>query len=150
GHVNRGADLHLTQLFDWKYYKVLGKAYTQQFGPLLFLSLAGLGVMLARRRFASLLFFAAAFFADAGLHLADRSIYIGYSRFNLFLLPMALVTAWHAIDALSSVAAPLTWAALGLILYGNWHLAPVNRDGSKKAGWGQYFFDTTDHSYPYQ
>ena len=148
--VKRDVSPQLVQLLKGEYYAVLLKAYAQQFGPLALLAVAGVGVMVARRQFAVLFFFAVAFAADAGLHLIDDHAYIGYSRFNLFLLPMAIAAAWHAVDTLCRFTAPVAWGALALVIGGNLALVPIHLDGSKKAGWGQYYFDTTDHSYPYR
>jgi hypothetical protein len=147
GGVKREMSPELGQLLDHSYYAVLAKAYAQQFGPLALFSLGGVIVMLWQRRFAALIFFAAAFAADAGLHLIDNQEFIGYSRFNLFLTPMVIVAAWYAIDALLP---PGAWAGLALVIAVNFSLSPVHLDGSKVADWGQYFFDTTDQSYPYR
>ena len=141
------------QLWVWRNYRLLGRSYIEQFGPLGLLSALGIGVMLARRNYSALLFFSATFFGDALLHLLDEPSFRGYSRFNLFLLPMLLVTAWQAIESLAGLFSPMAWMALGLVIFGNlFFFCPIHPDGSRVALWGDDYggFDTTDHTYPYR
>lgn len=131
-------------------YFVILRSYLAQFGPLLAVSIVGAAVMLRQERFLEVGFFTGAFFADAVMHLIDSPVWIGHSRFNLFLLPMLLVTAAQAVRALnrrfSKVAALVSclWLVVNVII------SPVNFDGSKRPRWGDYVYDTSEHSYPYR
>jgi hypothetical protein len=112
--------------------------------------------MLTRKRYTALMFFVVAFAADASLHLIDQKDFIGYSRFNLFLLPMLIASACYAVETLAGrwrLAAGLMLAlVVAADLYPRFWFCPFHLDGSRVAQWGDDYggFDTTDHSYPYR
>jgi len=140
----------LHHLYKPHNYKVLLLSYVQQFGPLGLLAIGGLIVLLLRRRFLVALFLAVAFAGDAAFHFLDQVQLIGYSRFNLFILPVVVVAATYAIETaprrFSTASALLT---AGVICANLW-LSPLYSDGCKITNWGDYGFDQAGHYYPYR
>lgn len=146
----RAPGLHHTNLFDLHLPVRLALSLWESFGPLLPLALAGAASLAARGRWAPLAFLSLACAGSAALHYLDDHNFIGYSRFNLFLLPGLLALAWEAVRRLQALrprlAAPLLAAAVGM----NVILSPVNADGSKRPFWGVYGVDVGEHYYPYR
>jgi hypothetical protein len=137
-------------LRDPRYYTVLLHSYAQQFGPLGLLAAGGLIVLLARRRFLVLLFLATAFFGDAAFHFLDQVQLIGYSRFNLFILPVVVVAATYAIQAVPHRFWPASALLATCVICANLWLSPLYADGTKVTNWGDYGFDQAGHYYPYR
>jgi hypothetical protein len=132
------------------------RSWWDSFGLLLPLALAGALPALRkcggkrRQALPNLVFPALAFFLVFALFFLDGGLYVGYSRFNLFLLPSLLALAWEALRYGAMRHPALTAGALALIVAANAFLSPVNADGSKLPRWGIYGNDIGDHYYPYR
>jgi hypothetical protein len=138
------------RLWEPNNYRILLLSYAQQFGPLGLLAIAGLVVMLVRRCLLPALLFVTVFLGDATFHLLDEVHLLGYSRFNLFLFPVVVVTATVALGSLPRRWTPATvLLALGVMGANLW-LSPLHADGSKIPNWGDYGFDEAEHYYPYR
>ena len=131
-------------------YTTFAWSYVEQFGPLLILCAAGVACLVAARRYLTVSFLACAYVLDTALHFLDHTEYAGYSRFNLFVLPLALVAASAALERVRARSPRLVYAVLVLGIAGNVWLSPVNADGSKRPMWGNYLGDTSEHYYPYK
>jgi hypothetical protein len=125
-------------------------SYAEQFGALALLALAGVAIVAYRRRWLHAAFLVGAFAADVALHFIDKPWWVGYSRFNLFLVPSVVAAAATAVQAIAGRRATLASILLVLIAAANLCWSPVNWDGTKKPGWGQYDLDTSEHYYPYR
>jgi len=129
---------------------ILLRSYAQQFGPLGALAVVGVGILLWRRRFLLAIFLVTLFIGDAAFHLFDSVQLIGYSRFNLFLLPVVVVAAMIAVDTIPRRFLPFS-ALLAVCVMGlNLFISPLYADGSKVPNWGDYGFDEAEHYYPYR
>lgn len=140
---------HPNQLWHAWTYDLVGRAYVEQFGPLLCLAIIGLGVMLFRRRWALLFFLAMAWAADSGLHLLDMKGALGYSRFNLFVVPMLVVAVWYACDAIGRKSAIALVTILIAVIGANFYFSPIYADGTKVPRWGEYLMQTSENYFPY-
>jgi hypothetical protein len=75
--------------------------------------------------------------------------YAGYSRFNLFVLPVILAGSGALINAISKRALIASAGVAGLAIALNLAMSPINLDGTKVPYWGNYLVDTSEHYYPY-
>ncbi|MEO7425498.1 MAG: hypothetical protein ABI036_09950 [Fibrobacteria bacterium] len=148
--ISRGYLPEFSHVLDAHLLFAAARSWWDSFGLLLPLALAGALLALRRRKWETLLFPGLAFVLTAAFHLFDLGIYIGYSRFNLFLLPCLLALSWQALRYGAFRIPAATLAGLALLLAGNIILSPVNADGSKKPHWGVYGTDVGDHAYPYR
>jgi hypothetical protein len=132
-------------------YKITALAYVQQFGLLLLLFFAGLFLLLWKREY-RVVFFAILLFIGVpifyGLDDNSRS-YMGYSRFNLFVLPAILLGSVVVINWISSWRKTASVLLACIVLALNLGLSPVYLDGTKVPFWGNYLIDTSEHYYPY-
>ncbi|MCB0162653.1 MAG: hypothetical protein KDI79_00415 [Anaerolineae bacterium] len=131
-------------------YQVVLRSFGEQFSPLLLLFVVGCVLLLIKRAYTVLLFLGGTFVADAVFHLIDEVSYVGYSRFNLFLLPAIIVGSYYLLQWLSPKRYVLAAALAGVIIALNLTLTPLNWDGTKKPLWGSYQLDIAEHYYPYQ
>jgi len=140
----------LSSLLDLTIYPIYARAFAEQFGIFLFFFIAGCIVLWRDRDFSSLFCYGAMIAAMVVFHVVDSKQYIGYSRFNLFILPPVLAGSARFIQWSASrkqvVAVALVFTAIATNLL----LSPVHLDGVKTAYWGNYRLDTSEHYYPYQ
>jgi hypothetical protein len=139
-----------SNLVDLTIYPFIIRSLLEQFGLFVFFFIGGCIVMLGKREFSSLLLYISVILAVLAFHILDSRDYVGYSRFNLFILPPILAGSirfitW-AIKQKQSVGILFVLVALG----SNLLLSPVHLDGVKTAYWGNYFNDTSEHYYPYE
>ena len=80
----------------------------------------------------------------------DTLIYTGYSRFNLFVLPVVLAGVAILPGQLVKYKKIISTITACAILVINVWVSPVNLDGTKKPLWGNYLTDTSEHYYPYR
>lgn len=140
----------VSNLFDASIYPVLLRSFIEQFG-LFFLSfVCGCVLLFRKREFVSLLFFGAVVVATLAFHITDSRVYVGYSRFNLFILPSILAVSIRFISWASKQRQYMGGLLLGVTIGCNFLLSPVHLDGVKTAYWGNYLTDTSEHYYPYQ
>lgn len=83
-------------------------------------------------------------------HASDNVAYSGYSRFNLFILPMILGVAAEPLRKLKVLSGGIFWLFMAGFCCLNLYLSPVAIDGAKKPFWGNYLCDTSEHYYPYR
>lgn len=133
-------------------YLVLSRAFLEQFGVCAVLYPVGLFLLFSRRRFAALAFHSTAFAGYAAFLLVDRDadLFLGYSRFMLLFAPMMISGLHEVAERASRRGTATTALLLGLVAGTNLLMAPVNLDGTKRPGWGQYRKDTSEHYYPYR
>lgn len=150
GNVRPGA-LSFEQLKQMGIYTILLKSFWQQFGLLSVLFLPAIGLYLVEKKIARALLFLAAVIGISLVFAADSGgVYTGYSRFNLLVFPFFLIAG---MDLLLFVWKKRYQVALFLFLMGlgiNVVFNPLQLDGSKKAYWGDYGYDTAEHYYPFR
>jgi len=142
---------NLMNLVNPVLYKITALAYVQQFGLLLLLFFAGLFLLLWRREY-RLAFFVLLLFIGVPIFygLDDNSqSYMGYSRFNLFVLPAILLGSVVVINRISNWRKTAGVLLACVVLASNLGFSPVYLDGTKVPFWGNYLIDTSEHYYPY-
>ncbi len=136
-------------LFSVSTYKVIIQSYLEQFGPYLIILFAGCILLIRQRKYIRVSFYLATIVFFLVFFSIDDWRYIGYSRFNLLILPEILACGVVVIHRLKD--RKIIGPALSiLILVINFYISPINLDGSKKPFWGNYNYDTSEHYYPYE
>gem|GEM_PF-5791788 len=119
-------------------YRTLCASYPAQFGLMGMTGLAGIGAMIAKKKYGYAALCCTAWLADASLHLLDDRQYLGYGRFNLFMVPMACAATiflFNSMNRMLRYVAIGVWAAL---IPQQMRLSGVHADGSRR------------HTYPYR
>lgn len=140
----------ILNLFDPTIYPLIIQSFVDQFGLFLFFFIGGCILLLRNQECDSLVCYLAMIVSTLAFHILDSKEYIGYSRFNLLILPPILAGSikfvkW-ATKEKQSLGVILVFAAIGINLL----LSPINLDGVKEPYWGNYINDTSEHYYPYQ
>ncbi len=151
GGVFREYEAARHQVFDLELWRTLGQSGWEQFGPLALLALPGLVIGWRRRGGgASVLLAVAIAAAGALFFIVDDARYVGYSRYNLVLLPAVFVAATWAF-AWVAARAPRAALLLAALLAGaHYQLSPLLGDGAKRPGWGGSAGDVAEKYYPYR
>ena len=140
----------LSHLIDGALLNTLGLALLKQLGVVGLVFVLGFVLIVAKGEFRMAAFLAAVIGGTLAWNLIDVREFVGYSRFNLFLVPPVIVGAHRIFETLLhrsiAVGAGLMILAAGLNLV----ISPVNMDGTKKPLWGDPGVDTSDHYYPYR
>jgi hypothetical protein len=150
GDVRRTFSPHWANLSETQTYAVFLRAMGEQFGPAAILFPAGLVLLVLQRRIRALVFVVLAFAACGGLHLLDDGRYLGYSRFLLLLGPLVVFGVHECVRWATRRSAIALIIGLLLVAGANLVLCPLNLDGARKSGWGQYRLDISEHYYPYR
>ncbi len=148
----RPVALWLTNLKDLHLPLRLAHSFADGFTMMLLPAVAGLFLrrFSRRRRWLPRLFLFSAAGLSVALHYLDDYNYIGYSRFNLFLVPSLLALAWPALGLVASRRQAYAAGFLAALILVNLSLSPILSDGNKKTLWGIYGGDTGEHYYPYR
>lgn len=138
-----GMEFH--NLINLSNYAVLINALFDQFGLFLIIGAAGFLTLLRKDKYifvviTMLLVGTVCFFIADG-------IYIGYSRWSLFLLPILLFTGFNFVLLLKR------YYHIGIIValaVSNMALCPIHIDGVRLPNWGSPRIDLTERIYPYE
>jgi hypothetical protein len=149
--TGRSLVLDLSKLANAAVYGTLARSFVEQFGVVFALFLAGLALLFRNgdRRSAAflglILVATPLFFAlDAGY-----GDFTGYSRYNLFVLPVVLAGAVALINRGPRWNRIIMLALPCVVIAINLSMSPINRDGTKQPGWGVYAVPTGEEYYPY-
>jgi hypothetical protein len=141
---------HILNLFDPSIYPLISRSLTEQFGPFLLFFICGCILLTVGRGVSTLLFHISLIAVTLVFYIMDNKIYIGYSRFNLFVLPPMLAVASIFIEWVFLQKRVVGIVLIFTALFINLLISPVHLDGVKKPYWGNYLIDTSEHYYPYQ
>jgi len=145
----RGNVPTVNNLFYISTYEVIIRSLFEQFGPYLILFLSGCVLLIRQGEKIRAYFYLSCIVIFLIFFTVDDWRYIGYSRFNLLILPEILACGIVVIHRLKD--RKIIGPALSiLILALNFWISPINSDGTKKPLWGNYNFDTSEHYYPYE
>lgn len=75
--------------------------------------------------------------------------YLGYARFNLYLIAPLSALAWQGVVWLNGKRRGLLLAATAIWVALNLWMSPLHADGTRIAGWADQLIDTEGHHYPY-
>jgi hypothetical protein len=141
----------ISNLFNINLYKLTGRSFIEQFGIFLPFFFWGLFLLLSRKDY-SVFSFTLLLFIGIPLFYGLDSLsqgYIGYSRFNLFVLPPILFGSVSALNQVSKWGKTASALLACFAIAANLAISPVNLDGTKVPDWGNYLIDTSEHYYPY-
>ena len=157
--------LHINNLFILGNYKILSISMMEQFGLLLPLSVIAVFVLLINKQNFPVVFnlclivaFILFYMLNGDIHstyINDRlhytgTAYLGYSRFNLALVPSFLTLSLTAANLLKERYAKAAAIVLVLMIIVNQLISPVNSiSGVRKPGWGDFSYWTSEYDYPY-
>lgn len=140
----------ISNLFDLSIYPLVIQSFMEQFGLFFFLFVGGCILLLRNRGFTSLLYYISIIIVILAFHITDNKAYVGYSRFNLFVLPPILAGSIGFVNWVSKQKRYIAGLLVVIVIGINLLLSPIHLDGVKKAYWGNYLIDTAEHYYPYQ
>ncbi|HSG45755.1 MAG TPA: hypothetical protein VLA72_21640 [Anaerolineales bacterium] len=141
---------HLPNLFDPTLYTFIWRSLAEQFGLYILFFLAGCILLIIKREYLLLLCYLSIIVITLAFFIMDDKAFIGYSRFNLYILPPILAVTSFFIDWVFLQKRTIGILLIISALFVNLLISPVNFDGTKKAYWGNYMIDTSEHYYPYQ
>ena len=139
----------ISSLLNFSVYEAFGRSLFEQFGLFLIIFIGGCILLISKGRHSKATFIVMTFLAYPIFFALDSTIYTGYSRFNLFILPAILISSTFALNWLTKNKKSLGILIVSLAILTNIFLSPVNLDGTKKPLWGNYLADTSEHYYPY-
>ena len=139
----RSYHMKFSHLLNFEVYKVLAQSFLEQFGIFVFLFIAGGVLLIIKKKYPSFFFYVVLILGYSVFYMLDQKIYIGYSRFNLFLLPPLLASAGFLIKEVHERKKLVSYLLVVVIL-----VSSIQRDGTKVPYWGNYLFDTSEHYYP--
>jgi hypothetical protein len=141
---------NLTNLWMVQTYKAIGQSLVQQFGIFLIFFIIGCIILYRKKEYFSAAFYLLVFLATLLFFGLDNWLYAGYSRFNLFILPVILAGSSVLFNQIVSWKRIISTAIVVIVITINLFMSPVFPDGSKIPSWGNYNYDTSEHYYPYQ
>ena len=148
--TNRSFGMHLQSMFEPSAYTAIMQSFTDQFGIFLLFFLAGCFILFRKKEYATAGFLLSVVLGYQVFYIVDNWRLVGYSRFNLLVLPTILAGAAVFINWVMSQKKSIGVALIGLAILVNFVISPINLDGSKKPYWGNYNVDTSEHYYPYR
>ena len=148
--ISRSYVPHILNLVNPSLYPIIIRALMEQFGPFLLFFICGCILLTIRREFSILFCQVALVAATLVFYIMDNTVLIGYSRFNLFILPPILAVAGIFIEWLFLQKRVVGMILIFSTLLINLLISPVHLDGVKQPYWGNYLTDTSEHYYPYQ
>lgn len=139
----------ISNLWDISTYPILGQAFIEQFGFFLILFFGGIILLIRRKAYKEAAFLLLVFIGPPLFHVVDYRVYIGYSRFNLFLLAPIFAGSTILINSAENWKKVFRTILVLTTLSVNLLFSPINMDGTKEPLWGNYLVDTSEHYYPY-
>jgi len=133
-------------IFEINYYRVIIQSILDQIGFLFILSVLGFLLLIYRKKYLFAAVISALIICYLWFFLADGSDYIGYSRWNLYLLPMILYTSVFLITSLKN---KYILVLSIILLFSNLYLSPIKIDGVRLGNWGSPKIDMAEYTYPY-
>jgi hypothetical protein len=133
-------------------YRILLRASWEQFGVGVLLFLLGLAFYWRQRRLKALMFHVAACGALLVFLLGDAWgwMFLCHSRFMLLLVPLIISAQREVVVAAYSRSRVVAGLMLLVVIGGNLLMSPVNLDGAKKTGWGNYRIRVIECYYPFR
>ena len=141
----------LTNWFNPALYGITWHSFTVQFAIFFPLFIGGLLLLFWRKDYQLAVFILSVFIAVPLFYGLDTNSqpYIGYSRFNLYVLPPILVGSVAALNQISKWGKIWGVSLVCIAIVMNLAFSPIYLDGTKVPFWGNYVFDTSEHYYPY-
>lgn len=78
-----------------------------------------------------------------------KSLLVGYSRWNLYFIPMIFFAAFVFVSHIIKKSIFYTAILLLILFLFNCVLFPFTREGTRLPNWGSMLLDTSEYSYPY-
>lgn len=151
GSVFREYGGTLQNAVDVSLWQTLGVSYWAQFGPLVILAVLGLVIACRRRAMGPAVLLALAVAAAGALFfIVDEAQYVGFSRYNLVVVPAVICAATWGFAWVAGHARLAAIFAVALLAGANLRLSPLHMDGSKIPGWGGSAADVAEQYYPYR
>lgn len=147
--TKRTYSINLANLFNnFSDYVVLVRSFIEQFGLFLLLFIGGCVILFLKKKKSIALLYVALVAGYSVFFHIDQEQYLGYSRFNLMILPAVLAGA--AVFVKEVLLKPRVYGVLlaAIAIGSSLLLSPIQRDGTKTPYWGNYLTDTSEHYFP--
>ncbi len=146
--TSRNTSFEISNLMRFEIYPVIFRSFFDQFGFFIILFAAGCFLLVKKRRILTLTFTLSTIIVYSLFYAIENTIYSGYSRFNLFSLPLIIfISKDFLYDLRNKKILVCSLILITLIL--NIRLSPIHMDGTRIPLWGNYLVDTSEHYYPY-
>lgn len=137
--------------FDASLWFTFGESIWEQLGPLAILAFLGLAAGWRQRDGgAPVLLALAAIAAGALFFVVDEAQYVGFSRYNLVIVPSIVCAATWGFAWLAARARLVAGLVVALLAAANVWLSPLHADGTKIPGWGGSAGNVAEQYYPYR
>jgi len=146
----RSFNFQTVNLIDLKVYYYIGISMIEQFGAFIVFFLSGCILLIKRKEYLSVFCYIFLVVAVSLFHTIDKKEFVGYSRFNLFILPPILALSIKFINWATNQSPYWERILIFFALITNLLLSPIYLDGTKTPYWGNHLIDTSEHYYPYQ
>ena len=146
--TSRNTSFEISNLMRFEIYPVILRSFFDQFGFFFILFAAGCLLLAKKRQILTLTFSLSTIVAYSLFYGMENTIYSGYSRFNLFILPLIIFISKEFLYALRHKKILVCSLLLIAIIF-NIRLSPIHMDGTRIPLWGNYLVDTSEHYYPY-
>lgn len=160
--------LFLSEFGDWAFYtnnilsianyRETAQSLVLQIGMVSMLALLGLFYFGKKERiimvvvsvlFVGILGFFLSFLSSGYIDDQGKSLLAGYSRWNLYLIPMILFTASIFVIHIVKIKRIYSFFLLIVIFMFNIILFPFKIDGARLPNWNSPHMDTAEYTYPY-
>jgi len=146
----RSYNFHLANLLEPRVYSTFMISLIDQFGLFLLGFFIGMVFLLYKREYVKPFFLSAIFLGYFVFFTVDEWTYIGYSRFNLYVLPPVLVASCALLSPLIKRSRAVSIGLASTAIVAGLLLSPMNWDGTKKSLWDSYYSDNSEKYYPYR
>jgi hypothetical protein len=146
--TSRNTSFEISNLMRFEIYPVILRSFFDQFGFFFILFAAGCFLLVKKGQILTLTFTLSTIIAYSLFYAMENTIYSGYSRFNLFSLPLIILLSKEFLYDLRQKKILVCSLILITIIF-NIRLSPIHMDGTRIPLWGNYLVDTSEHYYPY-
>ncbi|MCG8528095.1 MAG: hypothetical protein MI748_17060 [Opitutales bacterium] len=149
----RGYSPNWENFSNWYLYQFLIKTFWEQFGVLVLGSLIGIVSMLAQKRFLHLISVLIIGSSSIAFFFLDFAANVGYSRFNLYLIPTLLFLTYEGVKQIEKIefyrlGKYLSYLTVVALITGNLFFYPLTTEGVKKPKVFSNTQDTREQSFP--
>jgi hypothetical protein len=135
----------IDNILDINYYLIIIKSLFSQLGILFVTGISGCFYLYAKKQ-QDILIILSMMFVGIIFFFMINSPYIGYSRWNLFILPIIIYSSFIFITSLNKI---FRIVVLVFLLASNVFLSPFLVDGTRLPNWGAPQADIAEYCYPY-
>lgn len=135
------------KLLDISNYWIVLSSLFHQLGSLLISAILGFYLIYKKNEIGKAGALAVLFLGIILFFMTDNFLSIGFSRWNLFVLPIVIYTSYYF---LTSITKTFQIISIVLVFIANLLFCPILADGTRLPNWGSPRMDTAEYTYPYE